>query len=220
MITLREITEAYRIASQNDREDFIKTVVPDILKSPIFESNEFKNAVDTAIILSENKILPRLRAVEKVTGNYKFEEFEAHEPTLKEEITEMKEKINYFESARVIVPANQEPEINEDLLIQNTTLTQKANAIYEYLKEKIKPNWAGKKVLENEGIYSFFFEIIKEELRWPDKLRGKRTAKKSIIERAVELHPDELEIVKNKSGNKITGLALKPLIRRTDAYGC
>ena len=98
----------------------------------------------------------------------------------------------YFESARVIVPANMEPEINEDLLIQNTTLTQKANAIYEYLKQKVKPNWAGKTVIENEGIYSFFFEIIKEELRWPDKLRGKRTAKKSIIERAVELHPDEL----------------------------
>jgi hypothetical protein len=124
-----------------------------------------------------------------------------------------------FESARVIVPATMEPEINEDLLIQNTTLTQKANAIYEYLKEKIKPNWAGKKVLENEGIYSFFFEIIEDKLRWPDKLRGKRTAKKSIIERAVELHPDELEIVKNKSGNKITGLALKPSLKRIDAYG-
>jgi hypothetical protein len=146
--------------------------------------------------------------------------WEEHEPTITEQITEMKEKIDYFESARVIFPANMEPEINEDLLIQNTTLTQKANAIYKYLKEKIKPNWAGKKVLENEGIYSFFFEIIEEKLRWPDKLRGKRTAKKSIIERAVELHPDELEIMKNKSGNKITGLALKPSGKRTDAYGC
>jgi hypothetical protein len=135
-------------------------------------------------------------------------------------IHEDNKPVVYFESSRVILPANQEPEINEDLLIQNTTLTQKANAIYEYLKEKVKPNWSGKKVIENEGIYSFFFEIIKEELRWPDKLRGKRTAKKSIIERAVELHPDELELVKNKSGNKITGLALKPSLKRTDAYAC
>jgi hypothetical protein len=86
------------------------------------------------------------------------------------------------------------------------------------LKNKVKPNWSGKTVIENEGIYSFFFELIEEKLRWPEKLRGKRTAKKSIIERAVELHPDELELVKNKSGNKITGLALKPSVKRIDTY--
>jgi hypothetical protein len=220
MLSLDDITDAYLSATKEAKIRFVNAVLPELIESPIFDSNEFKTAVDTAIVLSENKILPRLRAVEKLTGNYSFEEWEEHDPTITEQITELKDKINYFESSRVIVPANLEPEINEDLLIQNTTLTQKANAIYEYLKQKVKPNWAGKKVLENEGIYSFFFEIVKEELRWPDKLRGKRTAKKSIIERAVELHPDELEIVKNKSGNKITGLAIKPLIKRTDAYGC
>ena len=220
MLSLNDITEAYLSASKEDKVRFVNAVIPELIESPIFDSNEFKTAVDTAIVLSENKILPRLRAMEKTTGTYHFEQWEEHEPTLPEQITEMKEKINYFESARVIVPASMEQEINEDLLIQNTTLTQKANAIYEYLKQKVKPNWAGKTVIENEGIYSFFFEIIKEELRWPERLRGKRTAKKSIIERAVELHPDELELVKNKSGNKITGLALKPLIKRTDAYGC
>ena len=220
MITLSDFTEAYKNASKQERQEFIEVIIPDLIEKGLFKSEDFNTAVDSAIVLSDNMILPRLRSVEKVTGNYSFEEWEEHEPTLSERITEMKEKINYFESSRVIVPANMEPEINEDLLIQNTTLTQKANAIYEYLKEKIKPNWAGKKVLENEGIYSFFFEIIDEKLRWPDKLRGKRTAKKSIIERAVELHPDELEIVKNKSGNKITGLALKPSIKRTEAYAC
>jgi hypothetical protein len=202
---------------------FVTSFTDKIIKTPetrelLFNSPEFKTAVDTAIVLSDNKILPRLRSVEKVTGNYSFEPWEEHDPTITEQITELKDKISYFESARVILPANQEPEIKEDLLIQNTTLTQKANAIYEYLKQKVKPNWAGKTVIENEGIYSFFFEIIEEKLRWPDKLRGKRTAKKSIIERAVELHPHELELVKNKSGNKITGLALKPSLNRIGTY--
>lgn len=176
---------------------------------------------DDHLVSSELQPLQRLLTVEDELGirgpEYREED---SGPTIPDQIVELKAKMKYFESSRVIVAANTEPEINEDILIQNTTLTQKANAIYEYLKEKVKPNWAGKTVIENEGIYSFFFEIIEEKLRWPDKLRGKRTAKKSIIERAVELHPDELELVKNKSGNKITGLALKPSAKRIDTYGC
>ena len=102
----------YRVKEDSKFRESIKKIVKEEYETP-----DFKNAVDTAIVLSDNKILPRLRSVEKVTGNYDFEEFEAHEPTLKEEITEMKEKLNYFESSRVIVPATMEPEINEDLLI-------------------------------------------------------------------------------------------------------
>ncbi len=50
--------------------------------------------------------------------------------------------------------------------------------------------------------------------------KGYRGAKKSIIERAQELFPHKVEVVRNKSGNKITGLALKPSVKRTDTYGC
>jgi len=88
------------------------------------------------------------------------------------------------------------------------------------LKKKTKPNWSGKTVLENQDIYKFFREIIQEDLRWPEKMRGYRGAKKSIIERAQELYPDEVEVIRNKSGNKITGLALKVYEKRTDTYGC
>jgi hypothetical protein len=102
----------------------------------------------------------------------------------------------------------------------NTTLTQKASELTEYLKKKIKPNWSGKIVLENQDIYKFFREIIEEDFRWPEKMRGYRGAKKSIIERAQELYPDEVEVLRNKSGNKITGLTLKAFSKRIDTYGC
>lgn len=222
MITLREINEAFIKASNTDRQEFINLIIPKLVESPIFASIEFQTAVNTVLLTSELRPIKRIYELENITGLVDYSDYDEkeREPTIIEQISEMKEKINYFESARTIVPANMEPEINEDLLIENTTLTQKANAIYEYLKNKVKPNWSGKTVIENEGIYSFFFELIEEKLRWPEKLRGKRTAKKSIIERAVELHPDELEIVKNKSGNKITGLALKPSGKRIDTYTC
>jgi hypothetical protein len=222
MITLREINEAFIKASNTDRQEFINLIIPKLVESPIFASIEFKTAVNTVLLTSELRPIKRISELENITGLVDYSDYDEkeREPTIIEQISEMKEKINYFESARTIVPANMEPEINEDFLIQNTTLTQKANGIYEYLKNKVKPNWAGRTVIENEGIYSFFFDLIEEKLRWPEKLRGKRTAKKSIIQRAVELHPDELEIVKNKSGNKITGLALKPSVKRIDTYTC
>jgi hypothetical protein len=125
-------------------------------------------------------------------------------------------------SSNLIKPTDKpiEEKKEEDLLIQNTTLSQKANALTDYLKEKIKPGWSGKTVIENERIYDFFYNIVNKEIRWPAKMRGYRSAKKAIIERAAELRPDEVEIVRNKSGNKITGLALKASIKRTDTYTC
>jgi hypothetical protein len=57
-------------------------------------------------------------------------------------------------------------------------------------------------------------------LRWPERIRGYRGAKKSIIERAQELFPDKVEVVRNKSGNKITGLALKAYVKRIDTNAC
>lgn len=220
-ISLKLVREdfEYRQAMQKELHVVTKEEIEkEIEKS--YETKYFKNAVETVLLTSDLKPIKRIATTETVLGLNDMIDYEDEERelTIPEKITELNEKISYFESSRLIVPANIEPEINQDLLIQNTTLTQKANAIYEYLKEKVKPNWSGKTVIANEGIYSFFFEVIEEKLRWPEKLRGKRTAKKSTIERAVELHPDELEIVKNKSGNKITGLALKPSSKRIDTY--
>jgi hypothetical protein len=107
----------------------------------------------------------------------------------------------------------------ENPLIANTTLTKKASALTYYLKNK-KPSWSGKIVMESEEIYIFFKEKIEENLRWPQDLKGYRGAKKDIIQRAKELYPNDVEIVKNKSGNKITGIALKPFSKRMDTYGC
>jgi hypothetical protein len=191
----------------------------------IKEDKEYREEIQTyfneCLITSELKPVLRLAELETVTGLTDYSDFEEdHAPTLPEKITELKEKINYFESSRVIVAANMEPEKEEDLLIQNTTLTKKATALKEYLVEKIKPNWSGKTVIENEGIYEFFYKTIEENLRWPEKLKGYRSAKKEIIQRAQELFPDEVEVVRNKSGNKITGLALKPSAKRRDTYAC
>ena len=178
-----------------------------------YEALEFKTAVETVIVTSDQKILPRLQDIEKINGQWDFEGDE-HPPTIPE-------RIEALEKRAVSAPDKPIEEKKEDNpIISNTTLTQKAKELTEYLEKKTKPNWSGKIVLENQDIYTFFREIITENLRWPEKMRGYRGAKKSIIERAQELFPDKVEVVRNKSGNKITGLSLKAYGKRTDTNAC
>jgi hypothetical protein len=195
-------------------EKMVKSVVDKRIKES-YNEPEFRQNVDYALLDSESKILPRLKDVEIVTGlNALYLEDEDHEPTIPE-------RIEALEQRTVLAPEKPaEEKTEENPIIANTTLTQKASALKEYLKKKTKANWSGKVVLENQDIYKFFREIIEEDLRWPEKMRGYRGAKKSIIERAQELYPDEVEVVRNKSGNKITGLALKPSVKRTDTNAC
>lgn len=207
--------------SDPDFSKAIKGYCTYLIKEDKEYREEIKTCFNECLLTSELKPIKRIAELETITGLTDYSDFEEdHTPTLPEKITELKEKINYFESSRVVVAANMEPEKEEDLLIQNTTLTKKATALKEYLVEKIKPNWSGKTVIENEGIYEFFYKKIEENLRWPEKLKGYRSAKKEIIQRAQELFPDEVEVVRNKSGNKITGLALKPSAKRRDTYAC
>jgi hypothetical protein len=94
-------------------------------------------------------------------------------------------------------------------IIPTTSLDLKAEAIVTHLKEEIKPSWSGNVVINNPDFYTFFKEKVTEGLRWKPDLRNPRQAKKEILERAVKLYPGLVEIIKNKSGNRITGIALK-----------
>jgi hypothetical protein len=194
-------------------DDLVNTAVEKKINES-YKTPEFKESVETVIVNSDLQIIPRLQAVFKKSGFYVYGEDEDHEPTLPERIEALEKK--------TVLAAENTMEEKKDInpIIAKTTLTKKAIELKEYLEKKTKSNWSGKIVLENQDIYQFFREIIQEELRWPEKLRGERGAKKSIIERAVELFPNEVEIVRNKSGNKITGLALKPCVKRTDTYAC
>jgi hypothetical protein len=173
---------------------------------------------NSMLLKSELQPVQRIYKMEKLTGIYELEEGEEPD-TLPERIDMLAEKIDNIKSCSQAAPKPIEEPKEENPLIANTTLTKKAEALTDYLKNK-KASWSGKVVVESEEIYTFFKEKIEENLRWPQDLKGYRGAKKSIIERAVELYPDQVQVVKNKSGNKITGIALKPSSKRMDTYGC
>jgi hypothetical protein len=73
--------------------------------------------------------------------------------------------------------------------------------------------------MNSRKIITFLKNDISEELRLKD-VRNPHQAKKDILEKAVKLFSDSVLIIKNKSGNKVTGIALKPSANRRDTYGC
>jgi len=86
------------------------------------------------------------------------------------------------------------------------------------ITEHLKSNWK----LRNNEVFMNSRETnnyIKTELGITNA-KNLRQVKKDILERAVKLFPNIVCIVRSKSGNKETGIALKPSAKRTDTYGC
>jgi hypothetical protein len=162
------------------------------------------------LAISELKVLKRLSTVETVLGLNDMADED--EPTIPEQIKELANRIEQ--------PLNKSTERIEIEVpvIPSTTLEHKANALIEHLKEKVKPRNDAVFMNSNE-IITFLKNDIEEDLRLKD-IKNPRQAKKDILEKAVKLFSDSVQIIRNKSGNKVTGIALKPSVKRTDTYGC
>jgi len=61
---------------------------------------------------------------------------------------------------------------------------------------------------------------LPENLRLKEDARNPKQAKKDILEKAVKLFSDTIMIIKNKSGNKVTGIALKLSVNRRYTDTC
>jgi hypothetical protein len=104
-------------------------------------------------------------------------------------------------------------------VIPSTTLEHKASALIEHLKEKVKPRNDAVFMNSNE-IINFLKCELPEGLRIKEDIRNPRQAKKDILEKAVKLFSNSVMIIKNKSGNKVTGIALKPSVKRRYTDTC
>lgn len=220
---LSEFTEAYNNASEKERQDFLETIIPDILKSPKFQTNpvyreetieivkdELDTSFDTRLLVSELKPIKRIAELEKVTGIYQFEEFEEHQATINERLETLEQRI-------VLAPEKPlETELEATPTIE-TTLDQKACAVVEYLMEEMKPNDFGEFVIGRKELITFMRDIIDEGLRVQ---KVSRQLKADLFDRAVKLFPSIVYIKTSLSGNKTKLLALKTSQKRTNTYGC
>ena len=189
----------------------LKGFVIDLVKEDIDFRESIREAVDYSIAISDLKILPRLSVVETDLGYNDLDIEEEHNPTIPEQIKEL--------SYRIEQPLNKCPEeLLTDFYIPHTTLDLKACAIAEHLKG----NWKLRNdevFMNSREIYNYLKTELPEELRLKD-ITNPRQAKKDILERAVKLFPNTVCIVKNKSGNKVLGIALTPSAKRMYTDSC
>jgi hypothetical protein len=205
MITLSEINAAYRNGTYEERQEFIELIIPDLFENPVF-----KNYFDNMLRTSELKPIKRISTTETMLGLNDFADED--EPTIPEQIKELANRIEQ--------PLNKSTERIEIEVpvIPSTTLEHKANALIEHLKEKVKPR-NDAVFMNSREIITFLKNDIDEDLRLKD-IKNPRQAKKDILEKAVKLFSDSVQIIRNKSGNKVTGIALKTYGNRTDTYAC
>jgi hypothetical protein len=183
----------------------LKGFVIDLVKNDMDFRESIREAFDYSVATSDLKILKRISTLESmlITDELNFDD-EEHEPTIPEQIKTLSDRLEQ--------PLNKSTEETiQDFYIPHTTLDLKACELVRYLKEDVKPR-NNEVFLNSREIINYLKTSIPEELRLKD-VRNPRQAKKDILEKAVKLFSDTVLIIRNKSGNKVTGLALKPLVK-------
>jgi hypothetical protein len=213
LINLEDLKAYIQSEIQKGIEKALPTAVEKVISDP--ENPILIRAIENVLAISDLKILKRLYTHDKMLGlvDLDLEDEEDHEPTIPEQIKELSNRIEQplnkpIESIKIELP-----------VIPSTTLEHKASALIEHLKEKVKPRNDAVFMNSNE-IINFLKCELPEDLRLKEDIRNPRQAKKDILEKAVKLFSDSVQIIRNKSGNKVTGIALKPSVNRRYTDTC
>jgi len=193
-------------------KNVIKSLVITLANEDIDFRESLKDVFDYHMATSELRALKRLSVVETDLGHNDLAYFEEeHVPTIPEQIKTLSDRLEQ--------PLNKttEEEMTE-FYIPHTTLDLKACELVRHLKEDVKPR-NNEVFLNSREIIHYMKTAIPEELRLKD-IRNPRQAKKDILERAVKMFSNIVCVVKNKSGNKVTGIALKPSVNRRYTDTC
>jgi hypothetical protein len=190
-------------------EKALPAAIEKVLSDP--ENPFFIKAVENILAISEHKILKRLYTHDVMLG--------LQEPDEEEKFVSIPARIKALEYNVTTTPEKLPDNITSEIpIIPQTTLEIKAAALVDHLKEEVKPR-NGEIFLNSREIINYLKTEITEELRLKD-IKNPRQAKKDILEKAVKLFSDTVLIIRNKSGNKVTGIALKPSVKRRYTDTC
>jgi hypothetical protein len=186
---------------QNTIQTTLEPMIERIVKRLLAEQTPVENIVETVLATSELKVLKRISTLETVLG---FNDLD-----LDDEQKTIPERIEALEKKAIIAPLEKpREETKQELpIIPHTTLDMKACEVVEHLKYDVEERH-GSIFMNSMEFYDFMKNTITENLRMKD-IKNPRQAKKDIIKRILELYSDIVVLIKNKSGNKVTGIALK-----------
>ncbi len=204
-MSLADFINAFKNATPEERKEFTELFSQDYVS--IEEHNTLKAShMDTVELLAN--AMKRITQLENATFKHDLDgeiiRDEENQPVIN--IPEPTEKLTEEKAPGLPI-------------IPTTSLEIKASAIVEHLKEKVKPRNDAVFMNSNE-IINFMKCELPENMRLKEDARNPRQAKKDILEKAVKLFSDTIMIIKNKSGNKVTGIALKSSVNRRYTDTC
>ena len=194
MITLSEITEAYRNASHEERQEFIELILPDLINNHVLEEKA-TIVIEKVLLTSELKPIKRIAELETITGLKDYSDFEEeHEPTIPEKISLLSEKINnLLESTRepIIQPGN----------FPTGKTEIRACALVDHLKK------SGKDHLTTHEIIHFLKCRLPESCKIDENIQNIRKVKQDVLNKAASMYPNVF-LSKKKTGHKEVRLVL------------
>lgn len=198
MITLSDITQAYRSASKTEREEFINVLIPDFeAKITSIVETVLQDSFDARLAMSELRPIKRLAELEQVTGieDYSGDDDEFREPNIPERIQTLEDKIQNCSTGLTVsscidkIPETK-TEIRASLLVDALKASKKdyfsANDIMDFLKCKLP-----------------------ESCKIGDNVRNLRKVKQDVVSKAAQMFSSIVEPNKKKTGHKDIRLVLK-----------
>jgi len=191
MISLSDITTAYKNATPEERNEFIDLVLLDFIKNP-----EFQNDFNNKLILSPLKPIHRIAELETVTGLNDYSDFkddEEREPNIPEKIEALKEEIRNIEyKAPVSSTTTLEP-------------TSKTDVRASLLVSEIRDS--GKDHFTSHEIIHFLKSKLPDNCKVSESIQNIRKVKQDVLKAACNLYPDVF-MSKKKTGHKEVRLIL------------
>lgn len=202
MISLHEIAQAYKLASETEKEDFVNAIMPDVEKNPIFQKrvNEvveatLKNTFDARLAVSELHPIKRIAKLEQVTGIEEYFDDEEHELTIPERIEGLEDKI---ESCNF--RPSESPCIDK---IPETKTEIRASLLVEALEASKKPYFSASEIID------FLKCKLPDSCKIDTNVKNIRKVKQDVVSKAVEMFSSIVEPNKKTTGHRDIRLVLK-----------
>jgi hypothetical protein len=204
MLNLEDLKAYIDSEIQKGIEKFLPAAVEKVLSDP--ENPILIRAFENVLAISDLKILKRLYTHDKILGlvDLDLEDDEEHEPTIPEQITELKEKIENLTISTPILP------LELKTLIPETKTEARAVFLVQYLENEVKER-SGELFLNGSEIKDFITRIIPEkdpELA-PKKDQNIRKIKKDVLAKVKKIFGNKIEIDTNKHGRHETRIFLR-----------
>jgi|SRR5664280_945378 len=190
MISLSDITTAYKNATPEERNEFIELILLDFIKNP-----DFQNDFDNKLILSPLKPIQRIAELETVTGLNDYSDFaeEEREPNIPEKIEALREEILNIEY---------KTPVSSTTALELTSKTDvRASLLVSEIRDSGKDHFTGHEIVH------FLKSKLPENCKVSESIQNIRKVKQDVLKAACNLYPDVF-LSKKKTGHKEVRLIL------------